>query len=216
MEVDKGTIGQATKRKPSSPQDAWCRLGLALRKQQGQPSGWAHQQAPAHGGPCTSRPGSRGHQQVPPSRGGAAAGEAPSPLMAARAGGLAGSGRTCGPADRPPHAGTQAGVHSVSGGVSPCQVPVDAVSHFRTHLLLCDQAQQSRAARCVHRRVLRCELRSLAFFVNLWAEQRACPARQTVLGPVWTPALGVERHKHTQGPGSPGGHWAECPLQAGL
>ena len=68
-------------------------------------------------------------------------------------------------------------------------------------------------------RVLRCELRSLAFFVNLWAEQRACPARQTVLGPVWTPALGVEpgpRHKHTQGPGSPGGHWAECPLQAGL
>ena len=68
-------------------------------------------------------------------------------------------------------------------------------------------------------RVLRCELRGLAFFVNLWAEQRVCPARQTVLGSAWIPALRVEpgpRHKQTQGPGSPGGHWVECPLPAGL
>lgn len=149
----------------------------------------------------------------PTLQGGAVAAEARSPWMAAYARGLAGSGRAREPADGPPHAGTQARVLFQVGSLSvKClSTPCHTSGHI-CYFVTKPNSPEPPAVFTGECSVPRCELRGRA-------EQRACPARQTALGSAWTPALGVEpgpRRKHTQGPGSPGGPWAECPLPAGL
>ena len=123
------------------------------------------------------------------------------------------SGRACEPADRPPHAGTQAHVLFQVGSLSvKClSTPCHTSGHI-CYFVTKPNSPEPPAVFTGQCSVPRCELWGLA-------EQRACPARQTALGSAWTPALGVEpgpRQKHTQGPGSPGRPWAECSLPAGL
>ena len=202
MELEKGTIGQATTRKPSSQQDAWLRLGLALRRRQDQPPGWARQQTPAHGGPCTSGP--KAH---PAGRSGGR--ESPIALDGSSRWGAGGVWESPGACRQAPARRDtvcvlfQVGSLSVKCLSTPCHTS-GHICYFVTK----PNSPEPPAVFTGECSIPRCELRGPA-------KQRACPARQTALGSAWTPELGVEpgpRRKHTQGPGSPGGPWAECSL----